>query len=432
MTTETQRDAPVTLALVLLLVPPFFCQTLLKSTAVQCLSICLAVACLTFRVARGRCRLSIPKPLIAFIGFFALAVLNKNVDIVAGNGLAWFALFGMSLVAVVLLVSLPHAGWIRTALVLIAVFSAFHALVTIATWMVPDLYDRFIYPQFFSDRLTITGRGYRSGFTAHYSTNGIYLALGALASYALAMEHKKKAPYLTLLVLILFALLLTAKRAHLAFGIASIAVSFVAMRGTGGVGKLAVVGAVGILALFAASFIAPDVLFVFDRFSDAMEDDTMNGRTPFYELCMTMWGDDLLLGNGWGSYTQAFNASLLSWSFLARGFETMNAHNVYLQVLAEEGVVGLGLLVAAAVGLFAASMKLAKDREAFRDHASDASIEGALAGSLAIQAFFIMYCLTGNPLYDMQVYIPYLVACSMSLWVYRRRRSEHVGRSQSC
>ena len=420
MTTETQRDAPVTLALVLLLAPPFFCQTLLKSTAVQCLSICLAVACLTFRVARGRCRLSIPKPLIAFMGFFVLAVLNKNVDIVTGSGLAWFALFGMSLVAVVLLVSLPHAGWIRTALVLIVAFSAFHALVTIATWMVPDLYDRFIYPQFFSDRLTITGRGYRSGFTAHYSTNGIYLALGALASYALTMEHKKKAPYLALLVLILFALLLTAKRAHLAFGIASIAVSFVAMRGTGGIGKLAVVGAAGVLALFAVSFIAPDVLFVFDRFSDAMEDDTMNGRTPFYELCMSMWGDDLLLGNGWG------------WSFLARGFETMNAHNVYLQVLAEEGVVGFGLLLAAAVGLFAASMKLAKDREAFRVHASDASIEGALSGSLAIQAFFIMYCLTGNPLYDMQVYIPYLVACGMSLWVYRRRCSGHARRSEPC
>ena len=77
-------------------------------------------------------------------------------------------------------------------------------------------------------------------------------------------------------------------------------------------------------------------------------------------------------------------------------------------------------------------MKLAKGREAFRGHASDASIEGALSGSLAIQAFFIMYCLTGNPLYDMQVYIPYLVACGMSLWVYRRRCSGHAGRSEPC
>lgn len=432
MRTEPQRDTLVTLALALLLAPPFFCQTLLKSTAVQCLSVCLALACLTYRVVRGKCSLSIPKPFIAFIAFFVLAVLNKNVDIDTGNGLAWFALFGMSLAAVVLLVSLPHACWMRTALVLIAAFSAFHALITIATWMVPDLYDRFIYPQFFSDKLTITGRGYRSGFTAHYSTNGIYLALGALASYALAMEGKKKAPYFTLLILILFALLLTAKRAHLAFGIASMAVSFVALRGTGGMGKLAVVGAIGILALFAVSFVAPDVLFVFDRFSDAMEDDTMNGRTPFYELCMTMWGDDLLLGNGWGSYTQSFNASLLSWSFLARGFETMNAHNVYLQVLAEEGIVGFGLLLTAILGLFFVSLKLAKNTTALTDWPSSERIESALAGSLAMQAFFIMYCLTGNPLYDMQVYIPYLVACGISLWVYRMRQPAHAQRSEPC
>jgi hypothetical protein len=44
----------------------------------------------------------------------------------------------------------------------------------------------------------------------------------------------------------------------------------------------------------------------------------------------------------------------------------------------------------------------------------------SLAASIALQLFFILYCTTGNPLYDMQTYIPYLLSVGVYLMVRNR------------
>lgn len=64
-----------------------------------------------------------------------------------------------------------------------------------------------------------------------------------------------------------------------------------------------------------------------------------NGRMPLWRAAWNCFLDSPVFGNGWGSYTPAVKDAGL-------GYAT-NAHNIYLQVLCETGIVGFVLIGAA-------------------------------------------------------------------------------------
>jgi O-antigen ligase len=96
----------------------------------------------------------------------------------------------------------------------------------------------------------------------------------------------------------------------------------------------------------------------------------------------------------------------------------MDAHNVYLQLLAEVGI--LGFLIFIFIFLYS----LIKTISLFRNignneiHLTD-DYHYYLSFSLAMQVYFLVYCLSGNPLYDAQVFYPYVVACAISYSIIR-------------
>ena len=93
----------------------------------------------------------------------------------------------------------------------------------------------------------------------------------------------------------------------------------------------------GLLAMLAAAFIGLEPLV--ERFG-RLSTDFQNGRLPLWTAAATMFADRPLLGHGWGAY-----GNLLS-SYRAEptGFMYLHAHNEYLEVAADAGVVGLVLL----------------------------------------------------------------------------------------
>ena len=73
-------------------------------------------------------------------------------------------------------------------------FAAFHAACTIVFWLFPALYAP-VKAAFFSS--SYMARDYRSGFTAHYSTNSIYLklrpgVLGVRANWGINPSRERK------------------------------------------------------------------------------------------------------------------------------------------------------------------------------------------------------------------------------------------------
>ena len=75
----------------------------------------------------------------------------------------------------------------------------------------------------------------------------------------------------------------------------------------------------------------------------------------------------------------------------------MNAHNVYLQLLCETGILGFLIFMSGAIELFVRTLKLLKKN--IRDSFSIGS-KGTIFFVLTMQIFFWLYSLTGNCLYD--------------------------------
>ena len=104
-----------------------------------------------------------------------------------------------------------------------------------------------------------------------------------------------------------------------------------------------------------------------------------------------MFYSNPLFGSGWGSYSKYVATTSLGAMYNNLGFTSMSTHNVYLQLLAEIGIVGLALfLVPAAVTLIAAMRRSAAHRggglygESF-----------CLSACVGAQIFFLVYCFSG-------------------------------------
>lgn len=391
-------------------------------TAAALLCVFCAICVLTFSKAA---KIKVPTLFGLLLLFYIYVVLNNNAIFESGSGLTWFMLFLCSIILVLALLANPNQKWVDISLQLISGFGCVYSFATIIFWVIPDLYN-LIYPFLRSlSSSEITGAGYKSGLTTHYSTNGMYIALGFLASGCLGLKRQNKR-WRYIAILCLFALILTSKRAHLAFGLVSFVIAYFvynSRKSINSFGKLLFVSAISICVMYLVSFVNSDVLDVFARFSEMSSDDTMNGRSGFYTLCIDMFRSSPLTGHGWGSYTIRFNQTGEGARYYAGGFKTMNAHNVYLQILAEEGLLGCIILFTTLfVALYIGVRQLLKLNRLFLLCCSDCinNYRTLLAASIGLQLFFLMYCFTGNPLYDMQMYIPYLFALGIECSVNYR------------
>lgn len=128
------------------------------------------------------------------------------------------------------------------------------------------------------------------------------------------------------------------------------------------------------------------------------EDETFSGRTMLYDLAISLFRQSPVTGIGWGKY----RANTLG--IFHANDATFETHNVYLQLLCETGVVGLLLfLLVVGVTLIATVRKYRLCLRA----ATDEQTQSTLRLSLYLQVFFLAYCVSGNPLYDMHFLVTY-------------------------
>ena len=306
-------------------------------------------------------------------------------------------------------VAAGERSWVTSCLRVLVAFAAFHAFCTIVFWLVPALYLP-VKSAFFSG--SYMARDYRSGFTAHYSTNSIYLSLG-LVSWACGLagsREKVRIKDLMLSLMLLLALFLTTKRGPLVASVAAIVISYLFVNReklTGTMLKTLVVAAIAVIAVGVLATFVPAVQATLERFIELSDDETGNGRSYLYDCAWSMFYAKPLLGCGWGTYSKYVATTSLGAMYSNLGFSSMSAHNVYLQLLAETGVIGLAAFVVPAFLSILAAM-----------HRSESLLEEGPYGDsfclwacLGVQIFFLIYCFSGNPLYDPQCYIPYFISC---------------------
>lgn len=334
----------------------------------------------------------------------ALVIVLISSKAAIGRGdYYWCAMYVTLTLSVFMLTA--RTEWITGAYKLIGMLAMVHVCATIVLYLFsPTLYSMTL--AHFWDELpggVSINDAYKAGLTSHYSTNGIYCAVAVLiCSCKIIASNTRTAKDYVKLLLSIIALLLTTKRAHLLFSICAIIVVYFFFSRGNKVAKVFYILMIGILATMLVYVFAPFVPLIGNvvaRFVD--QDDISSGRFVFWAQAYQLFLDNMWSGIGWGEYAGV-------------NMYGTGVHNVYIQLLCEAGIPGFVVFI------------LAMGRTALwairdcHNHLNQVQLEmrTPFAFAVAFQVFILLYCLTGNCLYDQSV-ILYYIACAISLSMHK-------------
>lgn len=307
-----------------------------------------------------------------------------------------------------------RCNWYNTLIKSLIILGVFYGITTLYLYLFPDIYYRYVVPLFGNGMVNLVKRGYAVGFSKHHSTTAMYHAI-TIGIPACAFVRKDYVGSKHKNIMILFAtilyigVILTGKRAHSIFIPICVIVCYYFFSPNRKINTQAkIIG--GILLFIGVFYIStqliPSLNNVFIRFQSKIEnDDITSGRDKLLQDCLYLFSENPVIGSGWGSfmyYTQS-------------GME--NAHNVYAQLIAENGLLSIPFFVF----IFGSIWHTCKAIHIIVDEKIEhnKSFMICLIFSLYIQVFFALYCFTGNPLYDCQVVFPYVLGCAIGENAYR-------------
>lgn len=295
----------------------------------------------------------------------------------------------------------------------IKAYALFFALGVILQYFLPAVYRAFLraFPVAYANSLY----DMRSlGFTQNAGYSAGYIVIGILAAFSDIYPRKKIRFKNFIFPLFLFlAVALTGKRGPVMFLILTIVFCYlVPVKGVKKVQRywkifLVVFVVVIVLWFFrdALSYI-PIIGRLLDSFAKVADgEDISSGRTRLYLWAIKLFIENPLFGIGWGN----FRTSVVGNVTLATELET---HNIYLQLLCETGIIGfLGFIL-----LFFTFWKTTRD--AYMECIQNVNLikwRNPLYYSFAYQTYFLLYGLTGNPLYDPFFQIMFVFSCVITV-----------------
>lgn len=346
------------------------------------------------------------KESIWWIGFFLLVTIG-NQALAAGkiteytNYVTWI-IIGIFLTS-------SHAGICKNIVNTLLKMGMIHVSATILFFLIPPLYTSFynvlrIDLQSWATILSYQS-GYELGLTSHYSTNAIYCTIAFIIAMTLFIncdkKNKERRIYFVFAALAMLAILLTAKRGHLIFGLAAVLVTYYFCAREHFSNKILKTVLVSILAVSAFMIVSqyiPALRNVIERFVNS-NDDISNGRYAFWEAALDGFYNNKIFGLGWQGYFYVIlNADT--------SFGHTNVHNVYIQLLCERGIVGTAFVILLYLHNLKSSLRCINNLK----KQTKTNYFSYVAVSFAIQVFFIIYGITGCDLFDF-TFVSYVLSC---------------------
>lgn len=257
--------------------------------------------------------------------------------------------------------------------------------------------------------------GYRAGLADNHSANGTYCVVAFLICSSLwitgAGDRKERRRYATMTLVAGLAVFLTTKRAHLVFGLAALLLVYYVFskkRMSSKLFKLLGIAAV-VLVLF---YTIPYTSLLNDYtsgFFDYIGTDVTNGRIEYWLYALALFASNPLFGIGWLGFR--YNSGALLYTSTHEGFAQVgyvDAHNVYVQLLSETGIIGTVIVISVFIVFLRSTIAL------YKKHKNDLTEpqQRALAVSFCFQVFCLIYGLTGNFFYDRTCFI-YMFGCAL-------------------
>lgn len=327
-------------------------------------------------------------------------------------------LFPFLVMLFMLMYSYYSIEWAKSVIRVSEWIYLFYGVCTILFYFTPDFYSNVIVNLFPNDKarlLRVYSTGSMPGLTEHYSTNAMFLSVGLCIIIASYFAYRRKNDLFKLLLMII-ALLLTGKRGHVIFIFAAFfAVYYMVTadkknRFVKWIGMIITILCIGAVLV---NVFPPLAQFIV-RFQETAESgDITLSRIIFWERAIDLFKENPIFGIGWCNFMLVQQAA---------GY-TAHVHNVYLQLLCETGIVGLVIYTWWMASSFIKTGKALKFC-ILNNIDFDGSSKFFLYFSFGFQFFFLLYSLTGNPLYDEEMYIPYFICNAMGLYYFRRTKLE--------
>ena len=297
---------------------------------------------------------------------------------------------------------------------IIRIFSMYYALSIWVQILFPNVYRSFLrlipersssyITEFSTSNTGYTGFTTNPGFTAGYIVVGL-LWLVSLYLYRKADGVRIRIPLIASILFMLVCLFLTGKRGHLlAFSVSVIVMYLLSTKGKEKFTRFGyvLIGIAGILVLLIcfSEFITfiPGVSRLYTSILGLIQgEDISNNRSTLYAFAIHLFKENPLFGVGWGQYRflTVGNVTLI---------RTIEVHNIYLQMLCEMGIIGMICMI---VPMFV-SLRLAVKSLRHAIVRKDMEWYSLLVFSLGYQIFFLVYGITGNPLYDHNCMLLYM------------------------
>lgn len=307
-----------------------------------------------------------------------------------------------------------------------------HVAATLWFYFDTDFYMAHIYPNFDSSQKAhlyeqVQKNHHAVGLSNHYSQNGIYMAISLCASFALLfMKSRSGILWKALLGLaVFFALILTGKRGVLIFSLFAMLVTYIICKKGAFANKLVTVLFVlssASLVIYALSFYIDGIAAAFERITSMFltensDSDVSNGRFKLYAIAWNFFRESPILGIGWREFSKKVV------SFYNQDSVLRDAHNVFLQLLCETGIIGFTIFISLFISAITQTIQLALKSIGDMLYLSDKT-KIVLIFSLCYQVFFLAYCITGNPLYDLETVYVYIISVGFSSGIYFRNKEE--------
>lgn len=358
---------------------------------------------------------SVVTKILPIIAIVLALLINKRRNVYFSNNLIQYFLFGMlfffgslySLVVstgisdsisylfsivFVILMSSKKINWEKNVLF----FAIFCAVVSTGT-MIQSINPTFLYnitsyfpytPQQRYFVIAWTRNQWYSGFFPDRAPTAFFSSMlcGCGVYYLLQKNNQKAKTIFGLIIYVygIYGLFLSAKRGLLIGMVVSSIICYLVNRRVNGKPIIKIIISV-IFLLFISYLIVinSDVAQVtISRFFVDDETDITTGRLEIYSIMLQNIEQNFLLGVGTGSV-----------NYLAG----LGGHNIYLTVLLENGIIGFILFVLSFGSEILSTIKV---MTIVAKTESNDKIISLVTLSLFIQLFFLVYGMSGNPLYD--------------------------------
>lgn len=373
------------------------------------LSVLLHMCPIAILISKFKIRLNIVNVLWII---FALYITAWNQDIKNGNILGFFYI----ILSIYIILIFQNANvWAIHVKNISTFFVIEHAILGWLFLIFKPLYFQYVVPRFPSDKWlklkSYSDDNVLMGLTTHFSSSGIYCSIGLVVAFCSYLQNPKSKWRLFLTLFMAVSLIFTQKRGPLVFAVGACIVMYFLYKRTNYKTILRFIG-IGILLALVIIILYnynDGVKNALSRFIVSEDDDISSGRMPLYNLAIELFVGSPIFGIGWGGYKYEYE----HYKFLGGDLAQTHAHNIYLQVLCEIGLLGFIMIYGLMIYTLIKSMHILKNRNEY--HLSEAE-QWMMLFSVGMQVLFLLSGLAENVLYYEQTLYPYAFGCAITYY----------------